>query len=71
MGQLLGALMQEATTRIQNQKEQREKLKEEQVKFLIKCRNLTHIVVLEENETDTDKPVERAYQLLESVVSKI
>ena len=71
LGHLLGALTQEATTRIQSRKEQRDKLKEEQVKFLIKCRNLTHTVAPKENETDTDKPLEIAYQLLESVVLKL
>ena len=57
--------------RNQSRKEQLDKLKEEQVEFLTKCRNLTHTVLPRENQTDTDKPLERTYQLLESVMSNL
>ena len=38
---------------------------------MTKCRNLTHTVLPKANELDTNKPIERAYQLLESVVSNL
>ena len=57
--------------RNQNRKEQIDKLEEEQVEFLTKFRNLTQTILPGEKETDSDKPLERAYQLLESVVSNL
>ena len=71
LDQLLGALTKEATTRSQKRQEQLDKIKKEQVEFLTKCRNLTQTFLPGENETDTDKPLERAYQLLESVMSNL
>ena len=65
------ALNKEVATRNQSIRENIEKLQVEQVKFLTKCRNLTHTVVPRKNETDTNKPLERAYYLLESVVSNL
>ena len=38
---------------------------------MTKCKSLNHTVLLEANETNTGKPLERAYQLLESVVSNL
>ena len=43
----------------------------EQVKFLDKCRNLAKFVMLGPIEIDTDKPLEREYQLFESMVSTL
>ena len=57
--------------RNQNRKEQIDKLEAEQVKFLTKCRNLTQTILPGAKETVTEKPLERAYQLLESVVSNL
>ena len=67
LNQLLGALTKEVATRNQNKKEHVNKLEAEQVEFLTKCRNLIQ-TVLPGIKTDTDKPLERAYQLLESVM---
>ena len=57
--------------RNQNRKEQIEKLEVEQVEFLTKCRNLTQTILPGAKQTDTKKPLERAYQLLKSVVSNL
>ena len=43
----------------------------EQVEFLNKCRNLAQSVMPAPIEVDTDKPLERAYQLFESMVLKL
>ena len=43
-------------------------MKIDQVEFLTKCRTLTQIVIPGTTETDIDKPLERAYQLFESVM---
>ena len=43
----------------------------EQVEFLNKCRNLVQYVIPGPTEVDTDKPLEKAYQLLESMVSTL
>ena len=71
LDQLLETLTTGTTTRNQSRKEQIEKLKVEQVEFLTKCSNLTQTILLETTKTDTDKPLERAYQLLESVMSNL
>ena len=71
LDQLLGALTKEATIRNQKRQEQFNKFKEEQVKFLTKCRNLTQMVVPGTTDTGTDKTMERAYQLFESRVSNL
>ena len=41
----------------------------EQVEFLDKCRNLAQFVMSGPIEIDTDRPLERAYQLFESVTT--
>ena len=61
LDQLLEALNKEAATRNQSRREKIEKLQAEQVEFLTKCRNLTQTVLPGLTETDTDKPLERAY----------
>ena len=71
LDQLLGALNKEAATRNQNKREKIEKLQAEQFEFLTKCRNLTQTILPGITETDTEKPLERSYQLLESVVSNL
>ena len=38
---------------------------------MTKCKNLTQTVLRGAAESDTDKPLERAYQLFESVVSNL
>ena len=43
----------------------------EHIKFLKKCRNLAHSVMLGSIEVDTDKPLERVYHLFESMVSAL
>ena len=67
------ALTKEVATRNQRRQEQLEKLKEKQVEFLTKCRKLTQTILpgTTDTNTDTDKPLERAYQLLESVMSNL
>ena len=47
------------------------KLKSEKLEFLTKCRNLVPKIIPGAEETDTDKPLERAYQLFESVMSSL
>ena len=71
MDQLLEALNKEARIRKERKQEQIEKLKAKQIEFLTKCRNLTQIALPRAAETNTDKPLERNYQFLESVVSNI
>ena len=61
LDQLLEALTKDVAVRNQSRKEQIEKLKSEQIEFLTKFSNLTHTVLLGANETDTNKPLERAY----------
>ena len=71
MDQLLEALNKEAKIKKERKQEQIEKLKSQQLEFLTKCRNLAPKLIPGAEETDTDKPLERAYQLLESVVSNL
>ena len=69
--QILEALNKEAATRNQSRREKIEKIQAYQVEFLTKCRNLTQTVLPRITETNTDKPLERAYQLLDNVVSNL
>ena len=68
MDRLLQALTKEASTRNQARQEIIEKMKTKQIEILTKCMTLTQTMIPGMAETDTDKPLERAYQLLESVV---
>ena len=43
----------------------------EQVEFLGKCRALAQSVIPGPSEFDTDRPLERAYQLFETLVSTV
>ena len=65
------ALTKEASTRNRTRQERIEKMKVEQVEFFTKCRTLTQTVIPGMVETDTNKPLERAYQLFESVMSNL
>ena len=71
LGQLLETLAVEAKTRSQHIREDLDNKEKEQVEFLNKCRNLVQSVILGPVEVNTDKPLERDYQLFESVVSAL
>ena len=71
LGQLLETLAIESKTRSQNRCKELDDDKKEQVEFLNKCRNLVQSVIPGPTEVDSDKLLEKAYQLLESVVSAL
>ena len=71
LGQILETLDIEAKTRIQTRRKELDNNETEQVKFLIKCRNLAQSVIPGSTEVDTDKPLEKSYHLFESVVSSL
>ena len=71
LGQLLETLAIEAKTRSQTRHKELNDIEKEQVKFLSKCRNLTQSVIPRPMEVDTEKPLEKEYQLFESVVSTL
>ena len=71
LGQLLKTLAVEANTRSQQKHRELENKDKEQVEFLNKCRNLAQSVMPGPVEVDTNKPLERAYQLFESMVSTL
>ena len=58
----------EAKTRSQTRCKEIDDTEKEQVEFLLKCKNLTQSVIPGPMEVDIDKPLEKAYQLFESVV---
>ena len=68
LGQLLETLAIEEKTRSQAGHKELDDTKKEQVEFLKKCRNLAQSVIPGPMEVDTNKPLEKAYQLFESVV---
>ena len=68
MAQLLETLATKEKRRIQVRRQQVNDIKNEQVKFLSKCRNLAQTIIPGLMEVETDKPLEKAYQLFESVV---
>ena len=61
----------EAKTRSQNRHKELDENEKEQVEFLNKCRNLAQSVIPGPAEVDTNKPLEKAYHLFESVVSAL
>ena len=69
--QLLEALAVEAKTRNQHRRKELDNKEKEQVKFLNKCRDLAESVIPGPIAVDTNKPLERAYYLFESVVSTL
>ena len=71
LGQLLETLAIEEKTRSKTRHKEINDIEKEQVKFLLKCRNLAQSVIPVTMEADTDKPLEKAYQLFESVVSNL
>ena len=71
LGQLLETLAIEAKTRSQQRHKELDNNEKEQVEFLNKCRSLVQMVILGPAEVDTDKPLEKAYQLFESMVSTL
>ena len=71
LGQLLETLATEAKTRSQIRHKELDNSKNEQVKFLLKCRKLVKTLIPGPLEVDTDKPLEKAYQLFESVVATL
>ena len=68
LGQLLETLATEAKTRSQIKCKELDDIKNEQVEFLSKCRNLAQTIIPGPVEVGTDKPLEKSYQLFESVV---
>ena len=68
LGQLLETLATEPKTRSRIRQQQVADIKNEQVEFLSKCRNLAQTIIPGPIEVETDKPLEKAYQLFESVV---
>ena len=71
LGQLLETLAIEVKTRSQSRRKELDNNEKEQVKFLNKCWNLAQSMIPGPTKVDTDKPLERAYQLFESVVSML
>ena len=61
----------EAKTRCQTRCKELDDIEKEQVKLLLKYRNLAQFVIPGSMEADTDNPLEKAYQLFESVVSTL
>ena len=68
LGQLLETLATKSKTRIQIKHKELNEIENEQVKFLSKCRNLAQSIIPGPMEAGTDKPLEKSYQLFESVV---
>ena len=68
MGQLLETLDTEAKTRSQTRRQQVDDIKNEQVEFLLKCKNLAQTIIPGPMEAETDKQLEKSYRLFESVV---
>ena len=68
---LLKTLAVEAKTRNEQRRKELDNKVEEQVEFLNKCRNLAQSVMPGLIKVDIDKPLERAYQLFESMVSEL
>ena len=71
LGQLLKTLASEAKTRCEQRNKELNDKNTEQVEFLDKCRNLAQSIMPGPIEVDTDKPLERMYQLFESMVSAL
>ena len=68
LGQLLETLATKAKTRSQIRCKELDDINNEQVKFLSKCRNLAQSIIIGPTEVETDKPLEKPYQLFQSVV---
>ena len=68
LGQLLETLATEAKTRIHIRCKELDNSKNEQVEFLSKCRKLFQTVKTGPLKANTNKPLEKEYQLFESMV---
>ena len=71
LGQLLESLEIEAKTRGQRRHKELDDNEKEQVKFLNKCRNLMQSMIPGPTEVETNKSLEKSYQIFESVVSAL
>ena len=71
LGQILESLAIEESTRSQSRWEQLDNIKKEKIEFLSNCRNLIQTIILGPVEVDNDKPLEKLYQVFESVVSTL
>ena len=71
LGQLLETLDIKEKTRSQNRRKELDDTERQQVEFLTKCRNLAQSMILGSTKVDTDKPLEKSYQLFESMVSTL
>ena len=71
LGQLLETLATEEKTRSQIRWKHLDNSKNEQAEFLSKCKKLVQTVIPGLLEADTDKSLEKAYQLFESMVSTL
>ena len=71
LGQLLETLATEAKTRSQIRHKKLDDIENEQVEFLSKCRNLAQNIIPGPMEAETNKPLEKTYQLFESVVATL
>ena len=71
VGQLLKTMAEEAKLRTARKSKELTTKNAEEVEFLGKCRALAHTVIPGPVEVDTDRPLERAYQLFETMVSTI
>ena len=71
LGQLLETLAIESKTRNQNRRKELDDNEREQVEFLNKCKNLAQYLILGPVEVDTNKSLEKSFQLFKSVVSAL
>ena len=71
MGKLLETLASKAKTRSQTRRKELDDTEKEQVEFLLKCRNLAQSVIPGPMEADTNKLLEKAYQMFQSMVSTL
>ena len=71
LGQLLETMAIKAKKRSQTRRKELDDIEKEQVEFLLKCRNLAQSVKPWPMEADTEKPLEKAYELFESMVSTL
>ena len=71
LGQLLETLAIEEKTRSQNKCKELDDNERDQVEFLNKCRKLVQSVIPGPIKDDINKPLEKSYQLFESMVSTL
>ena len=71
MEQLLKTLASKAKSRSARKNKELQAKHIDHIKFLDKCRNLAHSILPGPIDIDTDRPLERAYQLFKSMVSTL